>query len=133
MELQNFEVISKENAKQINSLVLAFIGDSVHTLFIRNLMIKLHNYNAGKMHVECAKYCKAQTQSLVMDKLFPFLTDEEKDIAMRARNAKNSHYSKNSSLIEYKKATAFEAVVGYLYLLGNNERLDFILNKSVED
>ena len=133
METTNFsEKMTKQKIVEMNPLVLAFVGDGVHTLFIREMVVRSHSYTAGRMHKESSKYCNATNQSKVFEMLQAELSQEELDIAMRARNAKNSHTSKNSSVIEYKKATAFEAVVGYLYLVGDNLRLNYILNKSIE-
>ena len=79
-----------------------------------------------------SKMCCAKKQSEVFDLVFENLTEDEKNIALRARNHK-SHAVKSSSQIEYKKATAFEAVVGYLYLTKQQERLNWLLEKSMEE
>jgi ribonuclease-3 family protein len=125
------ERISKNKIKEFSPLALAFIGDSVHTLFVRNEILKENNLKVGNYHLLASKLCKAQSQSEVFDKMFEDFTQEEKDIALQARNHK-SHTAKNASLEDYKKATAFEAVLGYLYLTGQNERMEEILEKSLK-
>ena len=123
--------ITKNKLKEFNPLSLAFVGDSVHTLFIRDYVMKSQNLKAGNLHLISAKYCKAQAQSKVFDKIFSELTSEEKEIALQARNHK-SHTAKNANPEDYKKATAFEAVIGYLYLIGEEDRLNELLEKSIE-
>ncbi|MDD4111089.1 MAG: ribonuclease III domain-containing protein [Clostridia bacterium] len=127
-----YDKISKNKIKEFNPLALAFIGDSVHTLFIRDYIMREQNLTAGNYHLLAAKFCKAQAQSKVFDSLFNDLTDEEKKIALQARNHK-SHTAKNANPEDYKKATAFEAVLGYQYLIGNSERLNELLEKSLKN
>lgn len=122
--------ISKNKIKEFNPLALAFIGDSVHTLFIRDYIMKTQNLTAKNFHLIATKYCRAQTQSKVFDKIFEELKPEEKEIALQARNHK-SHNAKNANPEDYKKATALEAVFGYLYLIGDKNRLDEILEKTI--
>lgn len=114
---------------EVNILTLSYIGDAVHTLFIREKVVNKINLKAGDYHTICVKFCKASAQAKVLDEILNDLTEEEKEIARRARNAK-SHKAKNASLEDYKKATAFEAVIGYLYLSEQKERLNLILEKS---
>ncbi len=116
----------------MNSLILAFVGDAVHTLFIRNKFAN-ENVSAGAMHKLCSSYCKASAQSEALTKIEPILNDIEKDIVRKARNAKTHDAPKNAKLVEYKRATSFEALIGYLYLEKNFERLEQILNKSLEN
>lgn len=112
-------------------LSLSFIGDAVHTLFVRDRVLKSSNLLAGDYHTKCIKFCNAGGQAKAFDELLSFFTEEEQEVARRARNAK-SHKAKNSSIENYKKATAFEAIIGYLYLLNNKERLNEILEKSFD-
>ena len=115
-----------------NLLPLAFIGDSVHTLFVReyilaNIKGKLENY-----HSKSARFCKASAQAKILKEINTILTEEEADIVRRARNAKPKHQAKNASSADYAYATAFEALIGYLYILGRNERLKELLTLSCE-
>lgn len=126
----------KELCKRLittNLLPLAFVGDSVHTLFVRHFVL---NQSTGKMenyHSQSAKYCKAGTQAKVVKALLPLLNEQEQNIVRRGRNAKPKHQAKNSSSEDYAYATAFEILVGYLYLNDENDRLDWVLNFSVDE
>lgn len=127
------DILNEQQLIQINPLVLAFVGDSVHTMFIREYVVKstlekLNNYNK-----QCAHYCKAKTQAKVLDLLQSELTEQEQDIVRRTRNSKTNNIAKNSNLVEYKKATCFEALIGWLYLGGQHQRLQEFLNKSIID
>lgn len=123
--------INETNIGELNILSLSFIGDAVHTLFIRDKILKSLNLLAGDYHSKSVKFCNAGSQAKAYDVLFNNLDTEEQEIAKRARNAK-SHKAKNSSIENYKKATAFEAVIGYLYLLNRHERLNQLLEQSFE-
>lgn len=123
--------INETNIGELNILSLSFIGDAVHTLFVRDKILKSLNLLAGDYHAKSVKFCNAGSQAKAYDVLFNNLDAEEQEIAKRARNAK-SHKAKNSSIENYKKATAFEAVIGYLYLLNRHERLNQLLEQSFE-
>lgn len=123
--------INETNIGELNILSLSFIGDAVHTLFVRDKILKSLNLLAGDYHSKSVKFCNAGSQAKAYDVLFNNLDAEEQEIAKRARNAK-SHKAKNSSIENYKKATAFEAVIGYLYLLNKHERLNQLLEQSFE-
>ena len=124
--------ITQENIVEYSPLSLASVGDGVHTLFVRENLLRTSNILSNKLHLQAAKLCCAKKQSEVFERVFEHLSEAEKNVALRARNHK-SHSVKNSSQQEYKKATAFEAVVGYLYLIGERERLNWLLEKSMEE
>lgn len=114
-----------------NLLPLAFIGDSVHTLFVREWCLnsavdKMENY-----HTNASKYCKATAQAKVLALMQDKLSDDEKEIVRRGRNAKAKHQAKNATSADYTHATAFEVLIGYLYLSKNDDRLKEILNLSI--
>lgn len=113
-------------------LTLAFIGDAVHTLFIRSYFIKNSASIPEIQHNLSSNFCRAKSQSEALDYLGEFFNEQEKDLAKRTRNVKNHNASKNTSLEDYKKATAFEAVIGYLYLTNQIERLQDLLLKFME-
>ena len=115
--------------RNFTSLELAFIGDAVHTAFVRNWVLTKFDKPINDIHKICSKFCSAVFQSSVLDALE--LTDEEKEIVRKARNAKPKHQAKNSGNAEYKKATAFEAIIGYHFITKNDERLNYLLNKSI--
>ena len=124
------EKISEETAKQMQPLVLAMIGDSVHTLFVREYVAKEYGFKVNKMNKVVSSVVKAGSQFKTFKKIEQNLSSEEMDIATRARNTHIHTKAKNFSYAEYIYATALEAVIGYLYLTDNQQRLNIILNKS---
>lgn len=124
--------MTKEEARKLNPLVLAYIGDSVYELYIRgNLLLKGRDKNAHKLHLEAISYVKAKAQSDIIKKMEEKLTDEELDIFKRGRNAKSKTSPKNADIIDYRMATGFEALIGYLFIIGRKERITELLNFSV--
>lgn len=125
--------LEEEKIRQMQPLVLAMIGDSVQTLFVREYVAVNYGVKVNKMNKIVTSVVKAGAQYETYKKIEEFLLDNEKDIARRARNSNIHTKSKNFSYMEYIHATALEAVIGYLYMCGNKERLDLILNKSLEE
>ncbi|HEY8889256.1 MAG TPA: ribonuclease III domain-containing protein [Clostridium sp.] len=116
--------------KQLNPLVLALIGDAIYEVFIRSYLIeKNRDMNVHKIHVKAVEYVKAHAQSEYMKLLIEDLNEEELSIFKRGRNSKSGTTPKNGDLNEYKWATGFEALVGFLYLSEKNERLNQIFEK----
>ena len=121
-----------EKYLSLSPLALAFIGDAVHTQFVREfVLLNRDNLKLSNYHTLAKSFCNAKHQKEVLEKILPTLCDAEKEVVRRARNAKSKHKAKNFDEEEYKKATAFEALVGYLYLSKQSERLNEILNISV--
>lgn len=118
---------SANEIKELNPIVLAFIGDGVHTLYVRDMVVKTSNLLANGCHKASAKLCNAKAQAGKLGDIINVLTEEEKDIVRRARNTKLHHTAKNSDEETYKKATSFEALIGYLYLLGKYDRIKELL------
>lgn len=124
---------SKEQAKSLNSLVLAYMGDSVYESYIRLYLIKKYEgYNAHKLHVKAVNYVKAKGQSDFILYFMDKLDEEEADIFKRGRNTKTNTTPKNGSVIDYRNATGFESLIGYLYLIGNEERIKYIIESLVK-
>ena len=121
-----------EEVKLMPPLVWAYVGDAVYELYIRTNLVNNTKLNPHKLHVEAIKYVKAQAQAKILETITEILTEEEKDIVRRGRNAQNQHLPKNANLDEYSHATAFEALIGYLYLTKQDERLNEILEKTFE-
>lgn len=118
---------------EISPLSLAFIGDAVHTLFVREYFLKNSNSTTPKIqHSQATSYCRAKAQSAALDKIYPLLTTDEQDLIRRTRNQKNHNAPKNSNIEEYKKATCFEAIVGYWHLT-DKDRLNYFLLKTMEE
>ncbi len=124
--------LSTTEIQQLNPQVLAFIGDGVYSLFIRTEMLKLPKNKSNFLHAEANKFVSAVGQSIATQKVIPILTAEEVSIFKRARNYKTTSVAKNSTLSEYKKATGLEAVIGYLYLSDEQERLQEIMSLCME-
>ena len=122
----------KEEVNNMSPLTWAYVGDAVYELYIRNYLINTTNLKPHKLHIESIKYVKAKSQSEILEKLDSFLTEEEKEIVRRGRNTKNHHLPKNADVNDYMYSTAFEALIGYLYLTKENERLEEILEKCIE-
>ena len=131
--MENFENINENTIKLMQPLVLAMIGDSVQTLFIREYVAKKHTCKVNKMNKLVSSVVKAGAQFKTFKKLEEELTEAEQDIAKRARNTHVHTKAKNFSYSEYIYATALEALIGYHYLLKNEERLNQILTLSLEE
>ena len=119
----------KEEIELMSPLTWAYIGDAVYELYIRNKLINETNLKPHKLHIEAIRYVKAKSQAEKLSEIYESLTDEEKDIVRRGRNTQNHHLPKNSNVQEYMYATAFEALIGYLYLTKQHTRLKEILDK----
>ena len=131
VENHNIEV-SKAKLKDYNSLVFAFLGDAIHTLFVRSYFVLKSNEKAGALHLKTSKFVKASAQAKMLDKLVEHLTEEELQTIKTARNSYQKNIAKNANLEDYKKATGFEALIGYLYLTHQIDRMKELLNKSLE-
>lgn len=114
---------SEIEPKLVNPLALAFVGDTVYDLFVRETLVCTSKCHVGKLHQKAVDKVRAKAQSDAAKKLLPFFTQEEKDIFMRCRNAHTGHIPKNASVEDYHYATALEGVFGYIYLKDNIERL----------
>lgn len=126
-------IFTPEEARRLNPLQLAFLGDGVYELFIRGYLLSENTaLNVHKLHKEAITYVRAHGQSEIIKAIEKDLTEEELYIYKRGRNAKSATVPKNADVTEYRFATGFEALVGYLYLIDNEERLGFILKKSLE-
>ena len=120
---------TQQEVELMSPLTWAYIGDAVFELYVRNKLMNETNLKPHKLHIEAIKYVKAKNQAEKLNEIYETLTDEEKDIVRRGRNTQNHHLPKNSNVQEYMYATAFEALIGYLYLTKQNTRLKEILKK----
>ncbi|NMM63479.1 Mini-ribonuclease 3 [Clostridium sp. P21] len=124
---------TKEGVRQINPLVLAFVGDAVYEIFVRTYLVdKNKDMSVHKLHVEAIKFVKAHAQSQLIKKLEKELSEEEMWFFKRGRNAKSGTVPKNADVQEYRFATGFEALMGFLYLTEQDERLNYLLNMIVD-
>ncbi len=118
------EYLTQKEILELNPLVLAFVGDSVQQLMVRTKLSCTSTAKAGELHKLQSAQIKASAQAKYMDDIMSALSEEEIAVFKRARNTHMNTMAKHASVADYKKASGFEAVIGYLYLLGENERLE---------
>lgn len=116
--------VPRERAKQLNPVVLAFVGDAAYTLFVRERLALSCACKTGELNRRASEIVSAHGQSGSLERILPLLTEEEEGIYRRGRNAKKSTKSKNATVREYVRSTGFEALIGYLYLTGQSERIE---------
>lgn len=114
--MQELFQMREVDAGEYSPLTLAYIGDSIYDLVIKSLVINKGNKQVKNLHRETSSYVQAKTQSLMMRTMQEYLTEEEHAIYKRGRNAKSVSPAKNQSVTDYRRATGFEALMGYLYL-----------------
>jgi ribonuclease-3 family protein len=120
--------LDEKTARLLSPVTLAFIGDAVYSLYVREKLVFIKDDKGSTLNKKTADIVRASAQANFIDEIFPLLTEGEIDIYKRARNTKKGTRAKSASVGEYNKATGFEALIGYLYLTGNIERLNFLLN-----
>lgn len=113
----------------MSPLTWAYIGDCVYELYIRSELVNKTKLKPHKLHIASIQYVKAEKQAEILHNIYDDLTDEEKEIVRRGRNTENHHLPKNCNVQDYMYSTAFEALIGYLYLTGKNNRLKEIFSK----
>lgn len=116
----------------MSSTALAFLGDGIHSAFVRSMLVEDGDFKSGELAKREKSEVCARAQSDKMSRIMPLLTDEEKGVAFRARNAHTNNKAKNASRGEYRLATAYEAVLGFLYITGDKDRLNELLSLSHE-
>ncbi|MCI8325279.1 MAG: ribonuclease III [Clostridia bacterium] len=121
------DTITTKQARELNPLVLAFVGDSVQTLYVRTHLAVTSTAKSGALHNIAAGQISAKAQAKSADRAISVFNEDEADIYRRARNNHTLHGAKNASIADYKKASGLEAVLGYLYLTGQKQRLETIL------
>lgn len=116
--------------KEINVLVLAYLGDTIYERYIREFLIYQKIANVNDLQKESVKFVSAKAQAKFLTEFVEknILTEEELALVKRARNYRSGKHPKNCDVITYKHATALEALIGYLYLTGKNKRIDDIMN-----
>ena len=123
----------KTEAGRVNAVTLAFLGDAVYTLFVREALVKSNSGKASALHKTASKVLSARGQSAFLDKVLTLFSQDEEEVYKRGRNAKKPTKSKNASAVEYARSTGFEAVLGYLYLAGDMQRIAYLLSFIGED
>ena len=131
MELINREK-EEVDINLLSPLTWEYVGDAVYELYVRTNLVNKTKLKPHKLHIESIKYVKAKAQANILKEIMDKLTDDEKEIVRRARNAENHHLPKNAEPEDYMYSTAFEGLIGYLYLCKKDERLKEILEMSVK-
>ena len=126
------DILDKNTAKQLSPITLEFIGDAVHSLFVREKLVFLKDDKGVNLNKKTSEEVCAISQSKIASDILPLLSQEEVEIYRRARNTKKGTRAKNATVSDYNKATGFEAVIGYLYLIGNKDRINYLLNYKKE-
>ena len=121
--IDSFFEITNKDIRSFSPLTLAYIGDAVYEIVIRTIIVEKGNAPVNKLHHKASSLVKAVAQKEALEAILPMLTEEEEAVYKRGRNAKSYTSAKNASVIDYRIATGFEALMGFLYLMGNNERM----------
>jgi len=132
--LKLIEELITKNETEINMmspLTWAYVGDSVYELYIRTKLVEETKLKPHSLHIKSIKYVKAKAQAEILKDIHENLTEKEQEIVRRGRNAQNHHLPKNANVQDYMYATAFEALVGYLYLTKQHNRLKEIFDNIV--
>lgn len=130
--LKNFNIDSA-NIDEYSPLVLAYLGDAVYEIYVRTFLVSAGNAPVNELHRHSISFVKAKAQSDIVHRIMDILTHEEHDIVRRGRNARSGTIPKNADVTEYKYATGFESLLGYLYLKKEFDRLMHILKLSVQE
>ena len=125
--------IKDVDIRTYSSLTLAYIGDGIFDIVIRSVVVGKGNTKASQLHKHTSSIVKAHTQAVMIEALEPHLTKEEADIYRRGRNAKSPTMAKNATMADYRKATGLEALMGYLYLKDDFERLVELVKTGVDE
>lgn len=124
--------LKNEEIDRLPALTLAYLGDSVFEIYIRYYLITKGNINVNKLHKKAIHYVSAKAQAEFSKLLLDSLSEKELQIIKMGRNAKSATVAKNADILEYRWATGLEALIGYLYLKKEHERLDFLVHKMIE-
>jgi len=127
------ENLTYENPEHMSAQALAYVGDAVYELYIRGKLVSMGIRNAGKLHSAKVRFAKASGQRDAFERIQEGLSEAEARVAARGRNMKSSSVPRNADLADYSYATAFEALIGYLYLKNDKERLMEILETAITD
>ena len=124
-------MIVMKSVNEVNSLALAYLGDSIYELYIRTYLIDKGINKVNTLQEEAKKYVSAKNQAIILNKISKYLTNEEIDVVKRARNHKSHKSPKNTDIVTYKLSTGLEALFGYLFLTKQNKRIEELMNLIV--
>ena len=124
--------VEEQDIQTFSPLTFAYIGDSIFDVVIRTLVVSKGNTPVSKMHNACSKIVCAASQAEILEAISDELNEEESDMVRRGRNAKPKNTAKNATQADYRNATAFETLIGYLYMKGHTERLNDLIQIGLE-
>ena len=119
------------DVRAYSPLTLAYIGDAVYEMVIRTVIVERANKAANELHKKAVKFVQAGTQAAMINALQDILTEDELAVFKRGRNAKSNTSAKNASITDYRKATGFEALIGFLYLMDDMDRVLFLVKEGI--
>lgn len=125
-------VLQNVQPGELPALALAYVGDAVYELAVRAHLVNSGISRVNRLHDEAVKYVQAKAQAKLVRELEGRLTAEETAVIRRGRNAKSPHTPRSTGVIDYRQSTAFECLIGYLYLKGDKDRLEEILTQALE-
>ena len=131
MQMKEFFHLEDQDIRSYSPLTLAYIGDGVYELIIRTILVKKGNCPVNRLHKKASSLVKAAAQSAIIEKIEEELTQEEHDIYRRGRNAHSPTMAKHATMADYRRATGFEALMGYLYLKEDYERMITLVRKGI--
>ena len=131
-EIQQVFDCRTADVRAYSPLTLAYIGDAVYELIVRTIVVERANRAANELHKSTVKYVNARVQANMIESLLEELTEEELAVYKRGRNAKSHTAAKNASIQDYRKATGFEALMGYLYLSGKTARILELIQEGIK-
>lgn len=130
-ELRELFALKDPDIRSYSPLTLAYIGDGVYELVIRTILVKKGNCPVNRIHRKASSLVKASAQSAIMEKIEEHLTQEEHDIYRRGRNAHSPTMAKHATMADYRRATGFEALMGYLYLKEEYTRMLTLIHMGI--
>lgn len=136
--MQKFQVpsipnpVDKTEAKRKEATSLSFVGDAIHTLAVRSKLVLSQNVKTGVLHHLASKEVNATAQSQALKRIEGILTEDELDVYKRCRNTRQTTMAKHASAVDYKIASGFEGLIGYLYFTGQSERIAELLEIGYE-
>ena len=132
MQMKELFHLEDQDIRSYSPLTLAYIGDGVYELIIRTILVKKGNCPVNRLHKKASSLVKASAQSGMMEILEPLLTEEEKSVYRRGRNAHSATIAKHATMADYRRATGFEALMGYLYLKEDFSRILELVHAGLE-
>lgn len=131
MDFEQFAIPPARKPELLSPLVLAYAGDAVYEVFVRQYLISLPNHRPHALHRQATRFVSAKGQAKALERWRPLLTEEEQEILKRGRNAKSGTIPKNADVLDYRLSTAFECLIGYLFYQGRYERLRELMEIAV--